>query len=91
MLSRLFRRAPHVADAFPLYTAAVAQARQPVFYTRLGVPDTVDGRFELVAVHVFLILQRLKAEPEAAPLPRPCSTPCSPTWTAICARWGWGI
>lgn len=67
MLSRLFRRAPPVADAFPLYAAAVAQARQPVFYARLGVPDTVDGRFELVSLHVFLILQRLKAAAEAAP------------------------
>jgi cytochrome b pre-mRNA-processing protein 3 len=67
MLSRLFRRVPPVADAYPLYAAAVAQARQPVFYARLSVPDTVDGRFELVALHVFLLLQRLKAEPEAAP------------------------
>ena len=67
MLSRLFRRVPPVADAYPLYAGAVAQARQPVFYARLGVPDTVDGRFDLVALHVFLILQRLKAEPEAAP------------------------
>ncbi len=67
MLSRLFRRAPQVADAYPLYAGAVAQARQPVFYARLGVPDTVDGRFDLVALHIFLILQRLKAEPDAAP------------------------
>src|SRR5262245_1412590 len=67
MLSRLFRRAPAVPDAAPLYAAAVAQARQPAFYAQQGVPDTVDGRFELVALHVFLVLQRLKAEPQAAP------------------------
>jgi cytochrome b pre-mRNA-processing protein 3 len=66
MLSRLFRRQAPVADPYPLYAAAIAQARQPVFYARLGVPDTVDGRFDMVALHVFLVLQRLKAEPEAA-------------------------
>src|SRR5262245_48094906 len=67
MLSRLFRRPAPVADPYPLYAAAIAQARQPVFYAGLRVPDTVDGRFELVALHVFLILQRLKSEPEATP------------------------
>jgi cytochrome b pre-mRNA-processing protein 3 len=66
MLSRLFRRQSAVADPYPLYAAAIAQSRQPVFYARLGVPDTVDGRFDMVALHVFLILRRLKAEPDAA-------------------------
>lgn len=49
-----------------LYMAAVAHARQPVFYTTLGVPDTVDGRFDMIALATFLILRRLKAGgPEA--------------------------
>lgn len=43
-----------------LYAKLVAQARQPVFYSRLGVPDTLDGRFELIALHVFLVAHRLK-------------------------------
>lgn len=43
-----------------LYAVAAAQARQPDFFLRLGVPDTVDGRFELVVLHVFLLLRRLK-------------------------------
>lgn len=42
-----------------LYHAAVTQARQPDFYARLGVPDTVDGRFDLVVLHSFLIMRRL--------------------------------
>lgn len=45
-----------------LYRQAVTQARLPVFYARLGVPDTLDGRFELVALHVFLLLRRLREE-----------------------------
>lgn len=44
-----------------LYRAIVAQARQPGFYAWHGVPDSVDGRFELIALHMFLVLQRLKA------------------------------
>jgi len=45
-----------------LYGHAVAQARLPIFYTCLGVPDSLDGRFDLVALHVFLLLQRLRQE-----------------------------
>jgi cytochrome b pre-mRNA-processing protein 3 len=56
-----FRRNRAPAEA--LYGSLVDQARQPAFYTTLGVPDTVDGRFEMVALHVFLVLHRLKAEP----------------------------
>jgi cytochrome b pre-mRNA-processing protein 3 len=52
-----------------LYAAAVAEARRPEFYLAHGVPDTVCGRFEMVALHVFLILHRLKGEgAEAAAL-----------------------
>jgi cytochrome b pre-mRNA-processing protein 3 len=40
----------------------VEQARQPVFFSGYGVPDTLDGRFELICLHAFLYLHRLKAE-----------------------------
>lgn len=40
----------------------MAQARQPTFYSLGGVPDTVDGRFEMVSLHVFFLLHRLKGE-----------------------------
>jgi cytochrome b pre-mRNA-processing protein 3 len=60
MLERIFgdSSAQRCADA--LYGKAVDQARQTAFYARMGVPDTVDGRFEMIALHVFLILRRLK-------------------------------
>ena len=37
-------------------------ARRPVFYERLGVADTVEGRFELYVLHLVLILHRLKGQ-----------------------------
>lgn len=45
--------------ALSLYTAVVHQSRQPVFYARLGVADTVEGRYDLLVLHAFLVLRRL--------------------------------
>jgi len=45
--------------AAALYAAAVAQARQPALYTDLAAPDTLDGRFELIVLHVHLLCRRL--------------------------------
>jgi cytochrome b pre-mRNA-processing protein 3 len=68
-LASLFRRNRHRDAALQLYEAIVERAREPWFFTRLGVPDTFDGRFELTALHGFLVLNRLKADrPRAAEL-----------------------
>jgi cytochrome b pre-mRNA-processing protein 3 len=48
-----------------LYDAVVERARNPVFYTALGVPDTLDGRFDLVLLHAILVMRRLTAESDA--------------------------
>jgi cytochrome b pre-mRNA-processing protein 3 len=61
-LATLFRRNPHRDAAMLLYHRIVEQARQPVFFATCGVPDTLDGRFELIALHEFLVLSRLKQE-----------------------------
>lgn len=58
----LFRRKPHERAAFELYGAAVAQARQPVFFAALGVPDTLDGRFDLVSLHTGLLVCRISRD-----------------------------
>src|SRR5689334_15586398 len=51
------------------YQRVVEQARRPGFFTAIRVPDTLDGRFELICLHAFLYLHRLKHErPPAAPL-----------------------
>ena len=47
------------AEAAALYAAAVAQARQPALYAGLGAPDTLEGRFELIVLHVHLLCRRL--------------------------------
>lgn len=47
-----------------LYDRIVAQARHADFYRQLAVPDTVRGRFEMLAMHMFLVLDRLQAEPD---------------------------
>jgi cytochrome b pre-mRNA-processing protein 3 len=44
------------------YRRVVEQSRQPVFFTDYRVPDTLDGRFELICLHAFLYLHRLRAE-----------------------------
>ena len=49
----------------PLYEAAVAIARDPAWYREGGVPDTLEGRFAMVAAITALILLRLEAEGEA--------------------------
>ena len=63
----LFRRKTHERTGYALYTAAVAAAREPWYYTALAVPDTLDGRFDLVGAHVFLLIDRLRAAPEPGP------------------------
>jgi cytochrome b pre-mRNA-processing protein 3 len=50
------------AGAKALYRKCVQQAREPVFYTAYGVPDTMDGRFEMICLHVSLLLGRLKQD-----------------------------
>jgi cytochrome b pre-mRNA-processing protein 3 len=65
IIPRLFGNDPLTAAGQRLYVAAVAQARRPGFYADCQVPDTVDGRFEMIALHVFLLLHRLKDETEA--------------------------
>ena len=59
MLDKLFKKKPENLAAEAIYEAAVAQARLPVFYEAGGVADSVQGRFEMIAVHVALIVRRL--------------------------------
>lgn len=59
VLGSLFSTRHREKAAEDLYTTAVSQARREAFYLFLGVPDSVDGRFDLLALHVFLLLRRL--------------------------------
>ncbi len=50
-----------------LYTASVEAARDAVYYERLGVPDTLDGRFDLVGLFASLVIRRLCQFPAPGP------------------------
>jgi cytochrome b pre-mRNA-processing protein 3 len=62
MILHLFRRTPRNPNIASLYGMIVAQARSPEFYRAYGVPDTVNGRFEMIALHAVLFLARLERE-----------------------------
>lgn len=64
MILKLFRRPPTSDNVAPLYGAIVAQARRAAFYQHCGVPDSVSGRFELIVLHLVLVLRRLAREEE---------------------------
>ncbi len=64
MISPFFRRSTRPGTISALYGAIVAQARLPAFYRDYGVPDTVEGRFELIVLHLALVLDRLAAQPQ---------------------------
>ena len=54
-----FRHSPEPTAAHRLYSEAVNHARYPLYYDELAVPDTPEGRFEVLALHVGLIIRRL--------------------------------
>ncbi|MFC5374034.1 ubiquinol-cytochrome C chaperone family protein [Brevundimonas faecalis] len=60
MLKHLFRQRPDERMGGALYALAVEQARQPAFYTAMGVADRIDSRFELYTLHVLILFLRLK-------------------------------
>jgi len=64
MILPAFRRSVHVRKIHALYGMIVAQARSPVFYTDHGIPDTPEGRFEVIVLHLVLVLRRLTRYPE---------------------------
>src|SRR5262245_7084798 len=60
----LFRRDARHDTISSLYGTIVAQARLPCFYREYGVPDTLNGRFDLLVLHLGTILDRLEQDPE---------------------------
>jgi cytochrome b pre-mRNA-processing protein 3 len=54
-------RMPQRGTIEAIYGMIVTQAREPLFYRDLGVPDTVNGRFDLLVLHLWMVLRRLKA------------------------------
>lgn len=63
----LRRRNKHERAAFQLYGSAVAAARDPYLYVTLGIPDTLDGRFDAIVLYVYLMVRRLDTEADPGP------------------------
>ena len=60
MLNWLRSRSLSAQTAAGLYGSIVAQARNTAFYATAGVPDTMEGRFGMIGVHMFLTLERIR-------------------------------
>lgn len=60
MLNWLKTRSEDRCKAKDLYGVIVTGARQPAFYSDCGVEDTPEGRYEMIALHLFLVIERLK-------------------------------
>lgn len=61
-IANLLRRfGPSGRKATELYGSIVAQSRQPAFYMNGGVPDTVNGRYEMVVLHLAVVLEALSS------------------------------
>jgi cytochrome b pre-mRNA-processing protein 3 len=62
MILSLFRKNTATEPVYAVYSAIVAQSRQPRFYADWLVPDTVTGRFDMISLHMCLLFRRLRAE-----------------------------
>jgi len=61
MIGTLFRNKRPISQAETLYAAIAEQARHPALFRAGGAPDTVEGRFDVLAMHMTLVLSRLKS------------------------------
>jgi cytochrome b pre-mRNA-processing protein 3 len=64
LLGKIFGDSRKRAGLEPLYRAVVARGRDPAWYRDGGVPDTLEGRFDMIAVVLALVLLRIEAEGE---------------------------
>ena len=86
LLRTIFGEARQRAPFEPLYRAVVERGRDPAWYREGKVPDTLDGRFDMVAAMLALILLRLEAQGDAARGPRAAHRIFIDDRTGLCAR-----
>ena len=58
------KRKPFEDEAFALYNSAMKASRNPYLYKTCGVEDSLEGRFEMICLHVVLIIHRLNEDYE---------------------------
>lgn len=63
-------RSPQRATIEAIYGMIVTQAREPSFYRNLGIPDTVNGRFDLLVLHLWMVLRRFRSAEGGANVPQ---------------------
>ena len=70
VFARIFKGDDSQRAALALYDGIVEQARQPVFYIEFGVADQLEGRFDLIVLHLHLVLRPLSSgtDPQATKL-----------------------
>ncbi|MBT4933721.1 MAG: ubiquinol-cytochrome C chaperone [Rhodospirillaceae bacterium] len=64
ILKNFFSFSREKETAHKMYQIIVEQARLPVFYKDLGVADTFDGRFDMISLHMIIVIRRLKSDVE---------------------------
>lgn len=65
-IHRFFRPVDFYAPVLPVWEKIVHQSRHPSFYKSAGVPDSLDGRYEMVCLHAFLVMHRLVGQGQDA-------------------------
>jgi cytochrome b pre-mRNA-processing protein 3 len=61
-LKRLFQAPKFETEARVLYRQVAERARHPILFTAYGVPDTIDGRFEMLCLHAYALFHGLKGK-----------------------------
>jgi cytochrome b pre-mRNA-processing protein 3 len=65
IFSKLFKSKPAYSEEVQaLYRATVNQSRQPEFFLHLEVADTVEGRYDMIMLHMFVVMRKLKTAEE---------------------------
>ena len=83
----MFRRKNPLAEfASAVYARTADQARAPELFEACGVPDTLDGRFDALALHAALMIDRLRREPDGEVLAQEFFDACSAISTSPCAN-----
>jgi cytochrome b pre-mRNA-processing protein 3 len=63
-----FRASPRIDPATQRYIDIISAARNPVLFETMGLPDSLDGRFEAIALHAWLVMRRLTTVPGGKPI-----------------------
>lgn len=61
-VSRFLGRDVERRTAHEIYVKAAEASRQPLFYAQYDVPDTVEGRYDMLSIHIILLLRTLKTK-----------------------------